>query len=164
MKITLLLSALVAHAFAEEPTLLEPLTPQALTRLQQIDPLSRLDKPAAGEAKIARPQDQSIIKQSTILHDAGHWTLVPIGAVIFMPAALKARLTAKPESTLLPWAEFLAKNYSWITTTEVTLAQAAGQVSLPADRVAFWAKQDKMVIAVHQNGPISVRVAPSTPP
>ena len=68
-----------------------------------------------------------------------------------------------PSGTLLPWAEFLTKNLGWITTTEVTFEQAAGNDALPAERTAFWAKQDKIVIAVHQSGPISVRVAARTP-
>ena len=111
--------------------------------------------------KVERPLEQSIIKQSMILHDGTNWTIVPKGAVIFLPEALKNRVDVKPIGTLLPWSEFLAKNFGWITTNEVTFDQAAGNIALPAARVAFWAKQDKIVVAVHQNGPISVNVAKS---
>jgi hypothetical protein len=105
------------------------------------------------------PNGQSIVKQSAILHDGVNWTIVPKSAVIFMPAALKSRVDVKPVGTLLSWSDFLTKNRSWITTNEVSFDQAAGAVPLAAERVAFWAKQDKIVIATHQSGPISVKVA-----
>jgi hypothetical protein len=122
----------------------------------------RLVKPAAGEAKVARPQNESIIKQSTLLNDGKNWTLVPNGAVTFVPEAMKSRVNAKPVGALLPWIDFLTKNQSWITTSEITIEQAAGKNPLPAERVAFWTKQDKIIVAVHQNGPISVRVQDPT--
>ncbi len=71
---------------------------------------------------------------------------------------MKSHVDVKPVGTLLTWIDFLTKNRSWITTNDVSFNQAAGSESLPAERVAFWAKQDKVVVAVHQNGPISVRV------
>lgn len=158
MKTTLFLCVLAGHALAAQPVLVR-ITPEALAKLQQRDPMIPLVKPAEDKAKVARPKDQSIIKQSTILHDGNHWTLVPNGAVVFVPVAMKSRVNAKIIGTLLPWRDFLARNPSWITTSEVTLDQAAGKESLPAERAAFWAKQDKVVIAVHQSGPISVRVS-----
>ena len=125
--------------------------------------MTSLQQPAKDEAPVTRPAGQSIIKQSSILHDGTNWTLVPKGAVIFIPAALKGRVDVKPVGTLLSWADFLAKNRGWITTTDVSFDQAAGNQPMPAERAAFWAKQDKIVVAVHQNGPISVRIAPESP-
>jgi hypothetical protein len=161
MKTTLFLCAFAANAFAAQPVLVR-ITPEALAKLQQSDPMIRLVKPAAGEAKIARPQNESIIKQSTLLNDGKNWTLVPNGAVQFVPEAMKSRVNAKPAGALLPWIDFLTKNQSWITTSEITIEQAAGKNPLPAERVAFWTKQDKIIVAVHQNGPISVRVQDPT--
>lgn len=157
MKTTLFLCVLAVNAFAAQPVLTR-ISPEALARLQQKDPMIHLVKPAKGEATVARPIDQSIIKQSTIIHDAENWTLVPNGAVVCLPLALKARVNAAPSGTLISWTEFLTRNRGWITTHEVTIDQASGKEPLPAERAAFWAKQNKIVIAVHQNGPISVRV------
>jgi hypothetical protein len=157
VKTSLILCALATSAFAQP--IVPRITPQELAKLQQTSPMRQLEKPAANEAAVARPDNQSIIKQSMILHDGKNWTLVPKGAVIFLPAALKAKVDAKPVGTLLPFTEFLTANRAWITTNEVTFDQAAGTQPLPSERVAFWAKQDKIVIAVHQSGPISVRVA-----
>lgn len=158
MKTTLLLCTLAANAFAAQPVLVR-ITPDTLAKLQERDPMIRLVKPNEGEAKVARPVNQSIIKESTILHDGKNWTLVPNGAMVFIPDAMRSRVNSKPVGTLLPWNDFLAKNRNWITTNEVSFDQAAGNEEIPAERAAFWVKQDKIVIAVHQNGPISVRVA-----
>ena len=119
-------------------------------------------KPAGHEAKVARPDTQSIIRDCSVRHDGQKWTSVPNGAVVHLPAALKARVNARPVGTLLAWNDFLTKNLGWITTTEVTFDQAAGNEALPAERAAFLAKQDKVVVAVHQSGPISVLVAKET--
>lgn len=165
MKTALILCVLANSTFAAVP-ILPPITPAELAKLQQDSPMTLLQSPAKGEANVRRPEDQSIIKQSVILHDGTHWTLVPKGAVIFLPAAMKSRVDVKPAGSLLSWIAFLAKNQAWITTTDVSFEQATGKKPLQPERVAFWAKHDKVVIATHQSGPISVRVkkeAPSPP-
>lgn len=162
MKSTLLLCVLSSSALATVP-ITPRITPEALAKLQQNSPMTRLQSPAKGEANVRRPEDQSIIKQSIILHDGANWTLVPKGAVIFLPEAMKSRVDVKPTGSLLSWTAFLSKNQAWITTADVSFEQATGKKPLQPERVAFWAKQDKVVIATHQSGPISVRVieAPS---
>jgi hypothetical protein len=158
MKTVIFLYALASHGFANEPILIR-VTAETLANLQKRDPMIRLEKPAENEVTTPRPQNQSIIKESTILHDGRNWTLVPTGAVVFLPESLKPRVNTRPVGTLLPWTAFLTINRAWITTTEVNFDQAAGNEALPEERAEFWAKQDKIVVAVHQAGPISVRVA-----
>jgi hypothetical protein len=162
MKTSLVLCALMTAASAGSPVLVQ-ITPEALAKLQKHSPMTSLQQPAKDEANVARPTEQSIVKQSSILHDGTNWTLVPRGAVIFVPSAQKARVDAKPVGNLLSWADFLVKNRAWITTTDISFDQAAGNQPMPAERSAFWAKQDKVVVAVHQNGPISIRIAPEPP-
>jgi hypothetical protein len=158
MKTALILCSLATAAFAGSPVL-KPVTPEALLKLQQTSPMTSLQQPAQGEVAANRPAEQSIIKESMILHDGTNWTLVPKGAVVFIPSPLKSRADAKPVGNLLSWADFLVKNRSWITTTDISFDQAAGNLPIPAERAAFWSKQDKIVVAVHQSGPISVRIA-----
>lgn len=160
MKTSLILWALASCAFATTP-ILERATPEALIKLRQIDPMSSMEKPAEDVISASRQQSQSLIEQSTILCFGGHWTFVPPKAVIHLPAALKARVNTAPSGSLLPWVEFLTKNPNWITTNEVTFDQAAGNEPIPAERMAFLTKQDKVVVAVHQTGPISVHMAES---
>ncbi len=162
MKAVLILCAFATCAHAA-PVVLNRVTAETVTRLQQMTPMVRLNQPEEGKGKVVRPIEQSIVKQSVILHDGNNWTLVPIGAVIFLPEAMKSRVNVRPVGTLLPFIEFLGKNPSWITTNEVSFEQAAGVDPLPAARVAFWATQEKVVIAVHQGGPISVRIVTPSP-
>ena len=158
MRHPLFLCALVTSAIAGPPVLVR-VTAADIARLQQSNPMKELQKPAEGEAKVSTPAEQSIIKQSVILHDGKNWTIVPKGAVIFLPEAMKSRVDAKPVGKLMAFNDFLAANCNWLTTHEVTFGQAAGDESLPAERVGYWSKQEKIVVAVHQDGPISVRVA-----
>lgn len=162
MKAILILCALAPGAFAD--LAIQPrITSEELVRRQQTNPVQSVMTPAENPVKERNPEEESIVKQSTILSDGSNWTIVPRGAVICLPAAAKSHVDVKPTGTLLPWAEFLSKNYSWITTNEVSFDQAAGAQALPPERVAFWTKQNKIVIAVHQGGPISVRItAPAT--
>ncbi len=161
MKALLIMSVLTGHALAGQP-LVARITPDALARLQQKDPITRLQKPSEVEAKVGRPADQSIIAQSTILSDGSNWTIVPNGAVLHVPENLKSRTGTQPTGGLLAWSDFLVRSRGWITTCEVTIEQATGKTPMPAERSASWAKQDKIVVAVHQRGPISFRNAPSS--
>ncbi len=158
MKTAFMLCALATSVFAGPPVLVR-ITPEALAKIQQANPIAQLEKPVEGEAKVTTPAEQSIIKQSMVLHDGKNWTIVPKGAVIFIPDNLKSWIDAKPLGKILAFNDFMTLNRKCLTTTEVTFDQAAGNESLPAERAHFWAKQDKIVIAVHQNGPISVQIA-----
>ena len=161
MKTTLFLCAFAANAFAATPILVR-VTPQTLADLQARDPMIRLVETEGDSAKVARPVSQSIINESTILHDGKNWTLVPKDAVVFLPKTMKSRVNTPPVGNLLPWSEFLTKNQSWIATNEVTFDQAAGSEEISAKTTAAWSKGNKIVVAVHHEGPISVRVADSS--
>ena len=164
MKTTMLLCAMVASSMAAQP-LVPRITADALSRLQKTDPMIRLQQPAGDEAKVGRPDSQSIISQSTVLTDGSRWTIVPQGAVVHIPDNLKSRINAEPTGELVSWNDFLTANPSWISTCEVSFEQAAGKSSLPEERTSFWSKQKKIVVAVHQRGPISARLKnESTPP
>ncbi len=162
MKTALILCALSNTAFAAEPVL-QRITPDELAKLQHETPLIRLEKSAQSPTVVSSPGGQSIIKQSVVLNDGKNWTIIPQGAVIFLPQALKSRVDANPVGTLLQWHDFLTQNRAWITTNDVSFDQASGKEALPPERAAYWAKQEKIVIATHRQGPISVRLAPEPP-
>ena len=167
MKITFGLLALSSlGALAQSPAS-GGMTAGEITRLQANSPLAALqhqqareqqEKKSGGEeTTVARSGGQSLIKQSDILHDGSNWTIVPKGAVLHVPAQLSPRVGAKPLGTLLAWSDFLIANRGWIQTEEVSFEQAAGKHPLPEARLAFWPTQSKVIVAVHQGGPISVR-------
>lgn len=129
-----------------------------------VSPFASLPQTVAAEdaeKSVVRPRQESILAQSTILSDGECWTLVPKGAVLHVPAAHQTRVDAKPVGTLLPWADFLARNFAWLGTFDVALDQAAGTRPLAAELPATWGKLGKVVVAVHFAGPISVRPAPA---
>jgi hypothetical protein len=158
MKALLIIGVLAGQALAVQP-IIARITPDALAKLQKVDPMARLEKPVEGEAKVGRPADESIIAQSTILSDGSNWTIVPNGAVLFIPEKLKSRISTQPTGGLLAWSDFLVRSRAWITTCEVSIDQATGKQPLKSERSDFWAKQDKIVVAVHQSGPISFHKA-----
>jgi hypothetical protein len=162
MKNALILCALAMNAYAAQPVLVR-VTAETLADLQRRDPMIRLVKPSESETKVAKPLSDSIISQSTILHDGTHWTLVPKGAVVFLPEAMKQRVNVRPIGTLLPWSGFLKKNRNWLVSQEVNFDQAAGNEALPSGADSSWLTENKVVVAVHQDGPISVRVAEAAP-
>ena len=131
MKTTLILLVLANSAFAAV-AIVPRTTPEALAKLQQDNPMRLLQSPPKGAAKVHRPEDQSIIKQSLILRDGTYWTLVPKGAVIYLPEAMKSRVDGKPDGTLLAWTDFLARNQAWITTHDISFDQATGNKPLQA--------------------------------
>ena len=156
MKAAILWIALAGSVCAET-TVSEPITAQALLVKQQSVSLKGLTRTVVGEiAPVPRAETQSIIAQSQILHDGKHWTLVPKGAVLFIPARKSENVGARPVGTLLQWREFLTRNPEWISTQETTFDQASGEVPFAEEKVEFWKKQDRVIVAVHQGGPISV--------
>ena len=154
-----LLALALAGAVAAAPPMTERITPEEIAaRQKSASPLATIPQPAASdENKVARPNDTSLIEQSEILNDGIHWTLVPKGAVLHVPAAFASRVHTRPVGTLLTWIDFLRVNRNWLFTEEVTIPQASGkQPFLPSRRDA-WNKNGKVVIAVYYGGPISVR-------
>jgi hypothetical protein len=162
-----LVLAAAGSAFAETP-ITDRITPEQMAALQgapsPFDALKKQQQQAEKEANVSRPDSQSLIKQSEILHDGTHWTMVPKGAVLHTPAQMSPRVGTKPLGTLLSWEDFLIANRGWIQTEEVTFDQAAGKAPLQEARQEFWKNQTKVIVAVHLGGPISVKVTPPATP
>lgn len=164
MKILSILSFVALTGLAGAQTVLtERITPEQFAAMKKPSPLDNLPQTdATAEKQVLRSGDQSIIRQSDILTDGTHWTLVPKGAVLHVPAAMASRVGSNPAGKLLPWMDFLVANRAWISTEETSFDQAAGKVPLLAERRASWQKFNKVVVAVHQGGPISV-IVPEKP-
>lgn len=99
---------------------------------------------------------QSSSSQSVILTDGSNWTLVPRGSVLFLPEEQQEKIGKRPVGNLLPWKKFASLNKSWITAEEVTLRQAEGLHEIDPRRTSYWAKQDKIMVAVYLDAPITV--------
>ena len=158
MKTSILLLSSLAGTVLANPAITDRITPEELASRPMVSPLAAL-KPAGtdGDGAATRSPAQSLIEQSEILSDGYNWTLVPKGAVLFVPGNLKARVGAKPLGTLLNWNDFIAVNLGWVFTEEVTLDQATGKRAIPDSRKDFWDRNGKVIVAIHLGGPISVR-------
>ena len=160
----LLLAVATGAAIAADLPMTDAVSPQQMLERQRGSSLAKEQVTPGAEAKVERPGEQSLIKQSDILHDGSNWTIVPKGAVLHVPAQMSPRVGAKPLGTLLSWTDFLTANRGWILTEEVSFEQAAGKKPLPEKRKEFWVTQTKVIVAVHRGGPISVRPAPVNAP
>jgi hypothetical protein len=125
-------------------------------RIASSSPVSTLDQTGEEAQRVVRSSKESIINQSVIITDGTNWTLVPRGAVLHLPEAHKGKIGGRPVGNLLSWKQFLATNRAWVSAEEVTLRQAEGVHTMDDRRKAFWPKQDKIIVAVHLGGPISV--------
>lgn len=122
---------------------------------EQDDPMrhmvvSNLEDPS----KVNQPM--SLIATSDILCFGRLAVLVPKRAIIQIPPKLADRLKLSPGSQLVSWADFYAANRGWITTVEVSRAQAEGKLDLEKETHERISKCGNLVVATYLTGPISV--------
>jgi hypothetical protein len=112
--------------------------------------------PAQGEdpSKVNKLGD--LISRSDILCFQGRATLVPKRAVLHVPKSLAGRLGMQEGSQIGSWTEFLNANRGWIRTVAVTRVQAEGNEPMPEAVLKSFVKEQRVVIATYQEGPISV--------
>lgn len=113
-------------------------------------------RPAEGQDPSKANRPESIVKGSDFLAFNGKMTLVPKQAILHTPANLANRVKFVSGSQLMPFGEFYAGNRAWITTYEVTRAQAEGNQPFPEEVVKRFQKSTTLVVAVYKSGPISV--------
>lgn len=117
---------------------------------------------------------QSLLARSEILSFNGFATLVPKKAVIHKPENLASRTGSLPPGVQVqPWLEFYSANRGWLTTMEVTRAQAEGKEPFTEEMTKSVEKSSSIIIATLSGSPVSVTPAPpkeaaasstSTPP
>jgi hypothetical protein len=163
------LGALHANAqpeAAKQPVMRDAATHESLARklrwAEQNDPMKAMPK-SEGEdpSKVNRPQD--LLEQSDIISFNGLATLVPKRAILATPQDHRERLAMQPGAKIVGWADFFAANRGWITTVEVSRAQAEGNQALAEDLREKIGKSRNLVVATFLGGPISV-LPPKTEP
>jgi hypothetical protein len=154
--LSVLLLLLLGSVVLGDQPMSDTITAAALAEKQSVSPLAQLEPLPEDDAALSRTEEPDLIAQSTLLRFGEYWTLVPKGAVIHLPALLKDRVIEQPEGQYLPWLDFLGANRGWLSTAEVTLEQASGELPIDPAKIAFWTRQDKVMVAVYQRGPISI--------
>ncbi len=128
---------------------------QELRKADQADPMKTMPVSKYEDPAVLNPQ-KDLISQSDFLSFQGLMTLVPKRAILQIPENYKERVTVLPGAKILGWAQFYAANRGWITTVEVSRAQAEGKTDLPEDTHKQITKCGNLVVATYMGGPISV--------
>jgi hypothetical protein len=129
-----------------------------------------LQKQAAGTAKMhvlmmqktkpvgdVHPDPQSSLMTSSLfLSDGQMFTVVPLGAILNLPAAHRKHVVAKPEGTFTFWPNFLKQNASWLSAKEVPLKMATGDPDLAKAILRDTSKDSHVVVSVYKGGPITI--------
>lgn len=116
---------------------------------------------APGKAPVV---GSSLWSRSIILTDGEHFTLVPVGSVLHLPAELRSHVATKPQGQFTFWPNFLRRNSTWLAAHEVTLEMAKGDVRQAKAVLAGIAKDRRLLVAVYKGGPVTVlEPAPEEP-
>ncbi|MEI6714198.1 MAG: hypothetical protein WCO60_10625 [Verrucomicrobiota bacterium] len=132
----------------------------AQTANQHLASLAQKTRPASTPPS----SESSLLTSSILISDGDHFTIVPIGCVLHLPATLRSRVIPKPKGDVLFWPDFLKRNSSWITAKEVSLPMAHGDTKEARAILKQVETETRIVIAVYSGCPITIlEPAQSTP-
>jgi hypothetical protein len=113
--------------------------------------------PPKGTGVAAAKPIPGLMSRSDTLSFNGLMTLVPKRAIVHQPPGFEARVNQiQPGSKIVGWRDFLQNNRGWVTTVDVSLAQAEGRIPMDEKVVELYKKGSNLVIATYRGGPISV--------
>lgn len=146
-----------ARDMSSEAALRQRIEDAAKAKAQK-DPLGKPDEPSQSDS------GSSLYARSLLLEDSGHYTLIPQGAILHLPASQRTKLIGQPSGTFLTWATFLKQNGSWLATREVSMPVAIGKApKLLAKLIDELSKETHAVVAVYNGNPVSILVDAGTP-
>lgn len=123
---------------------------------EKLDPIKSL-VPSEGEDPSKNNQPKDLISSSDVISFNGFTTLVPKRAIIQTPNSYKDRINNHTlGNKIVSWMDFYKLNRGWITTVEVTRAQAEGKEPLAEEVSDNLSKSGNLVIATYSTGPISM--------
>lgn len=126
-----------------------------LRKADENDPIKALEK-SEGTDPTKENQPQNLIESSDLISYMGLTTLVPKRAILKLPEVFKDRINNHPSGNrIVGWLDFYTANRGWITTVEVTRAQAGGREKIDQDLSEQLDKSKNMVVTVLDSGPIS---------
>ena len=113
-------------------------------------------KPIKGEDPTVAYKPVDLISRSDVVCHHGLATLIPKRAIIHTPKGMADRMVMQDGARLSGWNEFFMANRAWIRTVEVSRVQAEGNKPLDEATLKSFEKETRLVVAVFQQGPISV--------
>lgn len=113
--------------------------------------------PPKASVSTSREQTPDLLSRSDILCYNGAFTIVPKRAILHQPKNIASRINQFiPGSKVMAWLDFLRNNRGWISTVEVTRAQAEGREAIDHKVIEHYRKSSNLVVATYKSGPISV--------
>ncbi len=129
----------------------------------QQDPLKSFKRISGEDPSVVnRPSD--LISRSEILSFNGIATLLPKRSVLQIPKSLVSRMGLQDGVKIKTWTDFYSVNRNWITTVEVSRAQAEGKLPMAEDTQTQISKSGSVVVATYNGNPISVLPLKVPPP
>lgn len=120
------------------------------------DPMLKFEQTEGDDPSVANNVG-NLLENSELITFNGETTLVPKNAIIKTPEKFTDRINNHKEGAkIVGWLDFLASNGGWITTIEVTLAQAKGEDPVSPDLMETVSKNGNLLVAVLKGGPISI--------
>ncbi|WAC20520.1 hypothetical protein OVA24_03895 [Luteolibacter sp. SL250] len=99
---------------------------------------------------------------SSFIKYDGAVTLVPKGAILFVPDRFKDAVVTGISGKFSLWNEFSTKYRGLVTPFEVTVEQASGAKPIEEERLAAARRSGLILVAVFNGNPISVQsIAPA---
>lgn len=145
------------QAKTQAPAARDATTESSLQREMQKSKRMADYKSAFEAAPAVKPDlTPSLYKKSIILFDGDNHTVVPMGAVLALPANYRSRIIDKPEGTFQFWSVFLEKNKNWLGAWEVPMAMARGDAEMSKSVMKQIANDSRVLVAVYKGGPITV--------
>jgi len=118
-----------------------------------------LSSVAHAELKGPRISHSDPYLNSVILKSGKTHTLIPKRGILYLPERHKNRLGTDSSGSFLSWSKFLAKNYGWLVTHEVSMDTALGETPITAAQLEKFKKLDMVIVATHKKSLVNVAPA-----
>jgi hypothetical protein len=104
----------------------------------------------------------SLWARSIILGDGEKYTLIPVGAILHLPEALRSHVLSKPQGDFTFWPNFLKRNQAWLGAKEVTLTLSRGNAQEANALLKSVSRDPRVLVATYKGGPITILEAAPT--
>ena len=126
-------------------------------KVSLVDPMKAVFLQAEGEDPTVVHRAGNLLEESDLITFNGQTTLVPKNALVMIPAKLSDRINKhQAGAEIVGWLEFYSRNQAWISTVEVSFAQARGDEPVSPETLGHLGKTGNLVVAVLKSGPISL--------
>ncbi|MBC7980491.1 MAG: hypothetical protein H7Y36_08015 [Armatimonadetes bacterium] len=126
-------------------------------KVRLVDPMKAAFPESKGEDPSVVNRVGNLLENSDVISFNGQTTLVPKNALVFIPAKFSDRINKHPQGAeVVGWLDFFSHNQGWISTVEVSFAQARGDEPVDPEVLQLKGKSGNLIVAVLKSGPISV--------